>query len=354
MLPMLFLLNCVPYMKSVKRICAFIAGFVLFGAGLLKLMDPVGASLVVGEYFSFFHLGFLTSLSKVAAVLFALLETVVGLALLTGISPRVTSLVSGVLLLFFTLLTLILWIKNPPMDCGCFGEAIHLTHFQSFIKNVVLCALWAVAFLPLKSVWKPPRVKTASFAIALVSVIAFTVYSLMNVPAMDFTPFKPGATLMQAQLTPSADSPLLSICSQDGEYCDELLATGHKLLLTAYDPEDLSELSTISRREFGEALRAAGTAELLFVAAGEFPGAEGAYTADRRTLMSLNRSNGGATLISNGVVVAKWPARSLPELSKIECLVSLDPASAVAQENTPRRLKLQGFLLYLFAVVLLI
>ncbi|MBQ1682889.1 MAG: hypothetical protein II071_01285, partial [Bacteroidales bacterium] len=127
-----------------------------------------------------------------------------------------------------------------------------------------------------------------------------------------------------------------------------------KLLLTAYNPEDLSELSTISLREFGEALRAAGTAELLFVAAGEFPGAEGAYTADRRTLMSLNRSNGGATLISNGVVVAKWPARSLPELSKIESLVSLDSASAVAQENTPRRLKLQGFLLYLFAVVLLI
>jgi hypothetical protein len=70
--------------------------------------------------------------------------------------------------------------------------------------------------------------------------------------------------------------------------------------------------------------------------------------------MSLNRSNSGATLISNGVVVAKWPARSLPELSKIESLVSLDSASAVAQENTPRRLKLQGFLLYLFAVVLLI
>ena len=95
-------------------------------------------------------------------------------------------------------------------------------------------------------------------------------------------------------------------------------------------------------------------AEPLFVAAGEFPGVEGAYTADRRTLMSLNRSNGGVTLISNGMVIAKWPVRSLPEVSEIESLVALDGASAVEQKNTPRRLKLQGFLLYLFAVVLLL
>lgn len=348
------MLNCVPYMKSVKRICAFVAGFVLFGAGLLKLMDPVGASLVVGEYFNFFHLGFLAPISKVTAVLFAMLEAVVGAALLTGVSPRITSVVSGVLLLFFTVLTLILWIKNPPMDCGCFGEAIHLTHFQSFIKNVVLCALWAVAFVPLKSVWKPPRVKIGSFAIAMISVMAFTVYSLLHVPAMDFTPFKPGVTLMQAQVTPSADAPLLSICAPDGEYCDELLASGHKLLLTVYDPDDLSAGKAASLKEFGDALRELGTAEPVYVAAGEFPGVEGAYTADRRNLMSLNRSNGGATLISNGMVIAKWPERSLPEFSKIESLVALDGASAVAQENTPRRLKLQGFLLYLFAVVLLV
>ena len=75
--------NYVPYMKTVKRICAFLAGLVLFCAGLIKLMDPVGASLVVGEYFNFFHLGFMATFAKVTAVLFAMLETVVGAAFIS-------------------------------------------------------------------------------------------------------------------------------------------------------------------------------------------------------------------------------------------------------------------------------
>ncbi|MBR5043195.1 MAG: hypothetical protein IKX67_08145 [Bacteroidales bacterium] len=341
-------------MKSVRRICAVIAGFVFFFAGLLKLMDPLGASLVVGEYYNFLHLDLLAPTAKIAALTFAFIETIVGAALLTGVQPHLTAIVSGIMLISFTLLTLLLWIKNPAMDCGCFGEAVHLTHFQSFIKNVVLCLLWVVAFIPFKSVWQPRKVKTVSFLIAFLSVIAFGIYSLRGIPAIDFTPFKPGSILMQAQASPSPEDPLLSICDSEGEYCDHILADGDVVLLSAYDPQSLSESDVSALRAFGDSLAATGAAVPVFVGAGEFPGVEKAYTADRRTLMTVNRSNGGATLISNGMVVAKWPLRSLPDASRVSSLASMDGPAAVSQENTPRRLKLQGFLLYLFAVVLLL
>ena len=124
-------------MKSIKRICAVIVGLVLLVAGLLKLMDPVGAGLVASEYLKFLGLDFLEPASRFFGIAMALLEAVLGAALITGVWPRLMALGSGILIGGFTLLTLALWIVDPPMDCGCFGEAIHLTHLQTLLKNVV-------------------------------------------------------------------------------------------------------------------------------------------------------------------------------------------------------------------------
>ena len=138
-------------MRSVKRLCAILAGVVLFVAGLLKLMDPVGAGLVVGEYYNFLHIGFLAPSARFVAVAMALLETLLGAAMICGVFPRIAGGLAFVVLGAFTVLTLVMWILNPPMDCGCFGEAVHLTHFQSFIKNVALLLLCFAAYVPSSS-----------------------------------------------------------------------------------------------------------------------------------------------------------------------------------------------------------
>ena len=337
-------------MKAVKRICAFLIGLVLFIAGLLKLMDPVGAGLVVEEYFKFFHLGFLMPVAKGVGVGMALLETLLGAALLSGVWPRITGYLSLAVLGGFTVITLVLWIADPPMDCGCFGQAVHLTHFQSFAKNAVLILLWLVAFLPMKSVPRPRRIKYVSFGIAAVSIIVFAIFGLRNIPPLDFTSFKPGATIQQAESIPSPDSPLLSICDSDGEYYDELLASGPVLVVSAYDYGSLSSDALASLGEWFGSVD--GVPSYLVTEGGDIPA--GAYSSDRRTLMSLNRSNGGATLLSDGLVIAKWPARRLPSSESVSELLSLDPAEAMIKANTPKRLKLQGFLLYVTAVLLLL
>ena len=131
-----------------KRFCGFITGFVFFLSGIIKLMDPVGAGLVMDEYFDFLHIGFLSFSAKAAGVFFAFAETLIGTALIPGVWRKPTALCAICLQTFFTLLTLLLVIFNPEMDCGCFGEAIHLTHMQTFLKNVLILALLLADYLP--------------------------------------------------------------------------------------------------------------------------------------------------------------------------------------------------------------
>ena len=116
-----------------KRFCGFIAGFVFFIAGIFKLLDPVGSGLVVKEYMDFLHLAFMDSLAKPLAFILAFAETVIGTALITGIWRRITAIAAMVFQVFFTIITLILVIYNPQMDCGCFGEVVHLTHLETFL-----------------------------------------------------------------------------------------------------------------------------------------------------------------------------------------------------------------------------
>ena len=106
-----------------KRFCGFITGLVFFIGGILKLMDPVGAGLVMGEYLDFMHMKFLGFAAKPLGLAFALAEAVIGTALITGVWRKATAYAAMALQGFFTFLTLALVIFNPEMDCGCFGEA---------------------------------------------------------------------------------------------------------------------------------------------------------------------------------------------------------------------------------------
>ena len=228
-------------MKIIRRFSAVLIGFVFFLAGILKLMDPVGAKLVMEEYLKFLHLTFFSGMSGLLAVGAALVETLLGAALITGVWRKITVIATGILLGFFTLLTLLIYVRNPNMDCGCFGEAIHLTHLQSLLKNVILLVLWVIACVPLSKLEPTHKIKYVSFPIAAVSVCLFLLYSSLSIPLVDFTPFKPGAELMLPEDIddPGDDSPTLSLSDAQGEYADSLLVTGNLMVVSIYAPEKL-------------------------------------------------------------------------------------------------------------------
>lgn len=336
-------------MRVVRRICVLVIGTVLFLAGILKLMDPVGAGLQMATYFNFLHLRFLSPLSVAAGVAAALFETLLGAALLTGVWRRITSLVTLATLVFFSVLTLVLVIVNPQMDCGCFGESIHLTHWQTFAKNIVLLVLWLIAFVPFKE-FEISRIKYVSFAIASVSVVLFSVYSLMSIPLVDYTPLKPGT-----ELASPLNRTALSFYDRDGEYRDELALDGKVAIVSIYDtgrfdPEDWSGITS-----FAEDAAGAGIEPLVLVSGDldDVP-VEMAFAADHKTLMTLNRSNGGVTFVSDGQIIRKWPARSLPDSEELAALSGTDQMESLIESDSSSHLKMQGFLLYVFAVMLLL
>ena len=353
-------------MRVIRRISAGLVGCVLFFSGVLKLMDPVGARLVVEEYLQFLHLGFLSGLAGLAGSGLALLEALLGAALITGVWRKVTAVATGVLLGFFTLLTVALCIWNPDMDCGCFGEIVHLTHVQSLLKNFVLLGLWALGCLPLSKQEPTRKVKYVTFPIVAVSVVLFLLYSGLSLPLVDFTPFKPGAELMlpeEIEDPLDGHSPTLSVSDAAGEYVDPLMVTGELLAVSIYDPEkvDAQGWERIARlmREattlgYNSVVLAAATPEQVESLTTTPEVLSATYFADRKKLLTLNRSNGGATYISDGLIVTKWSARRLPDREKLTELSEIDVTESLLSENNNGRLKFQAFLLYVFAVMLLL
>lgn len=393
-----------------KRFCGFITGFVFFLSGIVKLLDPVGAGLVMDSYFDFLHIGFMGPTSKFFGVMFALAETVIGTGLITGVWRKPMGLAALILQGFFTVLTLFLVIFNPEMDCGCFGEAIHLTHMQTFLKNIVLCILLATYYFPSSMLGRNRKRKYASFGLVTVSVIAFTVYSLLYIPLIDFTAFKPAAVLAagenaEADLYEAVfiyekdgvkesftlghlpdstwtfvstetvlkegheDSSVnLSIRDAYGDYHDSMAAEGKVLIVSVYDI-DRKKGRWAQTARFLDNAEKAGFRPLLLVSstAGQFAemtaGLEPQTAAvldrmvhysDYKTLITMNRSNGGATFFCDGYLIRKYARRALPDMGELSTLFQSDETEELISRSTNGDLTFQGFLLYVFAVMLLL
>lgn len=377
-----------------KRFCGFAVGFVFFISGLLKLVDPVGAGLVMKEYFKFLHLGFLEGLSLPSGVAFALAETIVGAGLITGVWRKIIAAAAVGLQSMFTILTLLLVIFKPEMDCGCFGEAIHLTHGETFIKNLILLSLLLIYFIPIKYLGQTRKKKYVSFALVSLSSIAFTIYSLMYIPMADFTDFRPGAvvnnesnmdeaafeatfvyskdgkeerfslenlpdstwTFVRADTSPITEdgqgSARISIYDNAGNYADSLITKGKVMIVSLYKGS-LSEKDIRTIREFLDNAKTAGFSPILLTSGVETHGLE-SYNCDYKTLITLNRSNGGATYLEDGYIIRKWAERTLPAPGELAMISDEDPTDTFIGRDTRTSLAFQGFLLYVFAVMLLL
>lgn len=391
-------------MKGYRRIAAALLGTVLFVAGVLKLMDPVGTTLLVDGYLGFFRVPFLGFASGVLAVLIPLVEAVLGAALITGVWRKVSAVVSLVVLSCFTLVTLVLLVANPDMDCGCFGEAIPLSHTQSFVKNLILLAFWAIAFIPLRHLGEARRIKYVSFFIALASLCLFTLYSQLSIPMADFTPYRPGTELEGAAdddfnditahiyekngregafttdcppdsswtyvreqtydrsiLSGNAVPSVLSFYDATGEYCDSLAVKGKVMVVSVYDPGTLAGSLSSRISDFVSRASSSGYTPLVLVASlpqdlevSDPALAQYVYFADRRTLMTLNRSNGGATFVSDGQIVRKWSSNAYPSDKDLGKALRREPTEYMLSCKNKSRVTLQGFFLYVGAVMFLL
>jgi uncharacterized membrane protein YphA (DoxX/SURF4 family) len=191
------------YLVSISRI---FVGVLFIISGLIKLNDPLGFSYKLQEYFSVdvLNIPFLEPYALIISVLVVVFEVVLGVFLIIGYKPKFTVWSLLVMIVFFTFLTFYSAYFDKVKDCGCFGDALKLTPWESFTKDVVLLVFILVLFLGVKHI-KPVFSSLQTTILALLSFIfSFWLgyHVLMHLPVVDFRAYKIGNNIAEGMRIP--------------------------------------------------------------------------------------------------------------------------------------------------------
>ncbi len=352
---------------------AVVGGLFIF-SGLIKVNDPVGTAIKLEEYFdvfsrdiaSFFEV--FTGIALPIAVLLVVIEVVLGIMILVGwkIKPAVYLLL--VMIVFFTFLTFYSAYFDKVTDCGCFGDAIKLTPWESFYKDIFLLILILTLFLfrgdlpNNASTWSK---YTVLGSLVLSLILAIT--AIRNLPFIDFRAFKVGVNIGEA-MQPSA--PLeydyvmkrgeelvtldqyptedgyefvemnlknpealpkitdFAVWNDEGDYTETILV-GKKILILV---SNLSKMSVTNMPEItnlvNEATAAGVEVKLVCASSEEETQALirkngwyiGYYLGDATVVKTIIRANPGIVVLNEGTIVGKYHHNNTPTLEEVVAL----------------------------------
>jgi uncharacterized membrane protein YphA (DoxX/SURF4 family) len=189
--------------------CRISVGLLFIFSGLIKANDPLGFSYKLEEYFEVFHLTFLNDLALCFAILLCAMEMILGFALLIGVRAKQVAWGLLLIIIFFAFLTFYSAFFKVVQNCGCFGDAIPLTPWQSFSKDLVLLVLIIVLFKNKEQIKPIFGVKTGERLLiaAVVFSVGFGFYTYSFLPIVDFLPYKVGANIPDEMKTPPGAMP---------------------------------------------------------------------------------------------------------------------------------------------------
>ncbi len=185
-------------MSKFHRILSIIArlllGCTFLFSGFVKAIDPLGTVYKIQDYLQAFSMPFFLEYAPLMTVLLFSVEMVLGFSHLFGLRQRVTAGFSLLFMLFMTVLTLVTALTDPVHDCGCFGDAIHLSNWQSFEKNIILLLLSAILLLYKGELYHifGKRTATAAFVVSVLVPLFISWVSYRHLPFFDFRPYKVG------------------------------------------------------------------------------------------------------------------------------------------------------------------
>ena len=187
-----------------KHIARILLGLTFIFSGFVKGIDPWGFTYKLTDYFNAFHLPWLVNLAFALSILIVAAEFFLGVAFIFNFYIRVTSWPMLAFMLFFTGLTFVLALTNPVTDCGCFGDALVITNWQTFYKNIVLLALAIFVFVQRKNFKSKngPILSVAFTAMTMVFYFYLVDYSYNHLPIIDFSPYKVGVNIPDAMKVP--------------------------------------------------------------------------------------------------------------------------------------------------------
>ena len=186
--------------KFIARLCRLVLACTFVFSGFTKVIDPWGTSLKVNEYLSIYGLDYLQGASMAFSIWLCGAELMMGCMLLFKVRIRLISIFALLSMTFFTVLTLLSATFLPVEDCGCFGEAVKLTPWQTFFKNLALLPLAVVVW------WRYRPDKIFAFnAVEIALTCSFFIMSMYlgyycyrHLPLIDFLPYKVGVNIREA------------------------------------------------------------------------------------------------------------------------------------------------------------
>ncbi|MFA9191437.1 BT_3928 family protein [Flavobacterium sp. FZUC8N2.13] len=193
--------------QFITQFSRLFVGVLFIISGLIKLNDPVGFSYKLAEYFSepVFNMPFLIPFSLPLALFLVIVEVLLGIMLIIGYKSKFTIWSLLLMIVFFTFLTFYSAYYDVVKDCGCFGDALHLTPWQSFIKDIVLLLFILILYVNKKLV-KPlffNKIFQNSIVFLGLAACIFMAYSVLNhLPIIDFRPYKVGTNIQKGMEIP--------------------------------------------------------------------------------------------------------------------------------------------------------
>ncbi|MDR0994932.1 MAG: DoxX family protein [Tannerella sp.] len=192
------------FLRILVEACRLLTGAVFVFSGFVKAVDPSGFAIKIGDYLAAFHLDSLDFLALPVALFLIALEFTLGVCTLLGVYRKWASRCLLLFMLVMTPLTFYLALFNPVSDCGCFGDALILTNWETFGKNIVLSCmaiLLAVCYrLPLS--FYTPKTRWFIPVFAFAYTLGFAVWNYRHLPLLDFRPYKIGTNIPAAMRIP--------------------------------------------------------------------------------------------------------------------------------------------------------
>lgn len=221
-------------MKYLVGFSRVFVGILFIISGFIKLNDPVGFSFKLEEYFSqgVLDLPFFEPHALTISIIVVVFEVLVGVMLLIGFRVKFTVWSLLLMIVGFTFLTFYSAYFNKVTDCGCFGDAIKLTPWESFTKDIILLILIVVLFLGRKYIKPAFNIRTNRLIVFFALVLSgFYVYHVLNhLPVIDFRPYEIGKNIEDGMNVPE-DAPKAII-----EYAWKFkTAEGEKVVVTNGD-----------------------------------------------------------------------------------------------------------------------
>ena len=196
--------------KILLNFSTTLVGLLFIFSGAIKANDPLGFGYKLQEYFEVFHITFLHDFAPAIAIILCAAEIILGALLFLGFWSRKVSAGLAIVIILFTFLTFYSAFFKVVSSCGCFGDAIPLTPWQSFSKDLVLGALIFFIFINrdrIQPVIQSENIRRIVLAVVTFIAFGFGLYTYNFLPVFDFLPYKIGASIPRNMRTPPGAEP---------------------------------------------------------------------------------------------------------------------------------------------------